>query len=93
MMGAMLISALIIFPALTSMRLCKTFLSVTVCSALISVTCFFIGANASFIGIPVIQGHSYVLRSLPTGATIVVANLIAFLAFWLISAIRRKAWR
>ncbi len=41
MMGALLISSLIIFPALTSMRLCKKFKSVTICSAIVSVTCFF----------------------------------------------------
>ncbi|MDR3051104.1 MAG: metal ABC transporter permease [Oscillospiraceae bacterium] len=90
MMGAMLISALIIFPALTSMRLCKTFRTVTLCSALVSVGCFFIGANASFIGIQVRQGHGFITRSLPTGATIVVVNLIAFLIFWLINAIKGR---
>ena len=42
-MGAMLISSLVIFPALTSMRICKHFRSVTICSAIVSVTCFFIG--------------------------------------------------
>jgi zinc transport system permease protein len=84
MMGAMLISALIIFPALTSMRLCKTFKTVTVCSAMVSLSCFFIGANISFVGIEVRQGHGTILRSLPTGATIVIVNLIAFLVFWLL---------
>ena len=43
MMGALLISSLIIFPALTSMRLCKSFKAVTISSAIISVVCFFIG--------------------------------------------------
>ncbi|MDR1620483.1 MAG: metal ABC transporter permease [Clostridiales bacterium] len=90
MMGAMLISALIIFPALTSMRLCKSFRAVTICSAAVSVVCFFIGANTSFIGIQVRQGHGYITRSLPTGATIVASNLIAFLVFSLINAIKEK---
>ena len=43
MMGALLISSLIIFPALTSMRLCKKFKTVTICSAAVSVTCYFFG--------------------------------------------------
>ena len=90
MMGAMLISALIIFPALTSMRLCKSFRAVTICSAMVSVICFFIGANASFIGIQVRQGHGFITRSLPTGATIVVVNLIAFFVFWLINTIKGR---
>jgi zinc transport system permease protein len=90
MMGAMLISALIIFPALTSMRLCKSFRAVTVCSAAVSVSCFFVGANASFIGIQVRQGHGYVARSLPTGATIVAVNLIAYVTFWLINTIKGR---
>jgi len=90
MMGAMLISALIIFPALTSMRLCKSFKGMTICSAAVSLACFFIGANASFIGIRVKHGSGYIARSLPTGATIVVVNLAAFLIFWLISALKGK---
>lgn len=71
MMGAMLISSLIIFPALTSMRVCKRFKTVTICSSLISVICFFIGVVISY------------LYETPTGASIVILNLIAFLLFWL----------
>ncbi|MDR1412953.1 MAG: metal ABC transporter permease, partial [Actinomycetes bacterium] len=59
MMGALLISSLIIFPALTSMRLCKTFRSVTICSAVVSVVCFFIGVVISY------------LKATPTGASVV----------------------
>jgi len=69
MMGAMLISALIIFPALTSMRICKRFKTVVVCSAAVSVTCFFIGVVLSY------------WYSLPTGASVVAVNIIAFLLF------------
>lgn len=47
-MGTLLISSLIIFPALTSMRLCKTFRSVILCSAVLSVICFVVGMSASF---------------------------------------------
>jgi len=70
MMGALLISSLIIFPALTSMRLCKKFKTVTICSAFISVVCFFIGVTGSY------------LYATPTGASVVIVNIIAFLLFW-----------
>jgi zinc transport system permease protein len=70
MMGAMLISSLIIFPALTSMRLLKKFKSVTLCSALLSAVCFFIGVVISYI------------YATPTGASIVMINIFAFLLFW-----------
>jgi len=69
MMGAMLISALIIFPALTSMRVCKRFKTVVLCSAAVSVACFFIGVVLSY------------WYSLPTGASVVAVNIIAFLLF------------
>lgn len=75
MMGALLISALIIFPALTSMSLCKSFRSVTICSVILSLVCFLIGITAS-----------YGLNT-PTGATVVVVNIIALIIFKLISRI------
>jgi zinc transport system permease protein len=75
MMGAMLISSLIIFPALTSMRLFKKFKSVTLCSAVLSVACFFTGVVISYI------------YATPTGASVVMINIFAFLAFWGIGAI------
>ncbi|MDR1209971.1 MAG: metal ABC transporter permease [Clostridiales bacterium] len=70
MMGALLISSLIIFPALTSMRLCKKFKSVTVCSAVVSVICFFVGVVISYV------------EATPTGASVVLVNIAAFLLFW-----------
>jgi zinc transport system permease protein len=70
MMGAMLISSLIIFPALTSMRVCRRFKTVTICSAVVSVACFFAGVVASY------------LYATPTGASVVIVNIIAFLLFW-----------
>lgn len=76
MMGALLISSLIIFPALTAMRVCKTFRSVTICSAVISVCCFFIG---------VLLSYAY---AAPTGASVVIINIFAFLAFSLIGRMR-----
>ncbi|MDR3315239.1 MAG: metal ABC transporter permease [Coriobacteriales bacterium] len=79
MMGALLISSLIIFPPLTAMRLCKTFRSVTIASALISLACFFIGVVVSFV------------CSTPTGATVVIINVLAFCLFWLLALLRSRA--
>jgi zinc transport system permease protein len=78
MMGALLISSLIIFPALTSMRLCKKFKTVTICSAFVSVFCFIIGIIFSFV------------YSVPTGAAVVLANIAAFLLFWTINIIKER---
>ncbi len=69
MMGALLISGLVIFPALTSMRVCKRFKSVIICSAVISVAGFFIGMISSY------------LLSLPTGASVVIVNILLFGVF------------
>ncbi|MBE5793289.1 MAG: metal ABC transporter permease [Clostridiales bacterium] len=77
-MGAMLISSLIIFPALTAMRLCRSFRSVTICAAILSVVCFMLGLCGSY------------LLDTPTGASVVVANIVAFLVFWLIGRIRER---
>lgn len=76
MMGALPISALIIFPALTSMSLCKSFRSVTICSVILSLVCFLVGITAS-----------YGLNT-PTGATVVVVNIIALIIFKLIAVFR-----
>lgn len=76
MMGALLISALIIFPALTSMSLCKSFRSVTICSVILSLVCFLVGITAS-----------YGLNT-PTGATVVVVNIIALIIFKIIAVFR-----
>ncbi len=77
MMGAMLISALIIFPALTSMRLFKTFRQVIISSAVVAVVCFFLGITVSY------------LFDLPGGASVVLINLAAMLVFSLLSMMRR----
>ena len=66
MMGSLLISSLIIFPALSAMRICKTFLKVVLLSAVFSVICFIIGITLSFF------------FDLPTGATIVIINILMF---------------
>lgn len=78
MMGAMLISSLIIFPALTSMRVFKSFLSVTVCSAILAVINFTIGLVCSYA------------FSIPAGASVVVANLGMFILFSLIAVVRKR---
>jgi zinc transport system permease protein len=78
MMGALLISSLIIFPALTSMRLCKTFKSVIICSAIVSVLCFFMGIVISYI------------YASPTGASIVIVNIIMFCAFCAANLLKRR---
>ena len=67
MMGAMLISSLVIFPALTAMRLFRSFRGVVVCAAVTSVVCFCTGLTISFA------------FSTPVGATVVAANLTLFL--------------
>ncbi len=77
LVGALLISSLMIFPSLTSMRVCKSFKSVTVCSAVVSVLCYFVGLICSY----------YI--DIPTGAGIVVLNLAVFLIFSLIGRIKR----
>lgn len=75
-MGTLLISSLIIFPALTSMQVCKTFKSVIITSAILSVMCFFAGISVSYI------------FETPTGASIVIINLISFIIFSLIRRIK-----
>ncbi|MDR2752833.1 MAG: metal ABC transporter permease [Oscillospiraceae bacterium] len=76
LMGAMLISSLIIFPALTAMRLCRSFRSVTVCAAVLSVVCFFVGIFTSYAW------------DTPAGASVVLVNLLGFLLFTTIAALR-----
>lgn len=77
MMGAMLISSLIIFPALTSMRIFKSFISVTVCSAVLAVINFSVGLVSSYV------------LSIPAGASVVVANLGMFLIFSLVAVVKK----
>lgn len=77
MMGAMLISSLIIFPALSSMRIFKSFHGVVVSSGILSIICFFIGMVISYI------------YSTPAGASVVVVNLGFFLLFSLIQTVER----
>ena len=74
LVGSLLISALIIFPALSAMRLCKSFLSVTVFSAVVSAPCAGVGILIS------------ILAGTPVGSTIVAAQIVVFGLCSLISA-------
>ena len=76
LVGSLLISALIIFPALSAMRLYKTFRAVTVCAATVSVVCALLGILVS------------VVAGTPTGSTIVAADIAVFFVFTLIGKIK-----
>ncbi len=79
LVGALLISALIIFPALSAMRIFKNFFSVIISAAIISVLCAVIGI---FIAI---------LYGTPVGSTIVAANIAVFLISMAIGKITKRA--
>ena len=76
LVGALLVSALVVFPALSAMRVFKSFFSVTVAAATISVIC-------SLIGIVVA-----ILAGTPVGSTIVAADIVVFGLFYLIGIAR-----
>ena len=78
LVGALLVSALVVFPALSAMRVFKSFFSVTVASAVISVLC-------SLTGILIA-----ILAGTPVGSTIVATDIVVFGAFYLFSLIREK---
>lgn len=78
LVGSLLISALIIFPAMSAMRLFKSFRSVTVCSAVLSVCCALAGLLIS------------ILAGTPTGSTIVAADIAVFLACCGIAKLQRR---
>lgn len=78
LVGALLVSALVVFPALSAMRVFKSFFSVTVAAATISVIC-------SLIGIVVA-----ILAGTPVGSTIVAADIVAFGLFYSTSMILGK---
>ena len=76
LVGSLLISALIIFPAMSAMRLFRSFRGVTVCSAVLSVTCALLGILVS------------ILWDTPVGSTIVAVDIGAFLVFCLIAKVQ-----
>ena len=67
LVGSLLISALIVFPTLAAMRVCRSFLGVTICAAVLSVACALIGMLTAILG------------GTPVGSTIVAADMLAFL--------------
>lgn len=76
MMGAIMISALIVFPAMSSVQVCKSFKGVVICSAAVSLVTFIIGFTAAC------------LTSLQTGAAVVACQLCAFIIFSAFAAVR-----
>lgn len=78
LVGSLLISALIIFPSLSAMRVFKSFKSVIICSSVISVICAGLGIIAS------------ILFSTPVGSTIVTADIAVFFIFSIIAALYRR---
>lgn len=78
LVGSLLISALVVFPALSAMRIFKSFRSVTVCAAIISVTCTIAG---------ILSAAQF---DTPVGSTIVVADIVVFAVFSLIGWITQK---
>ena len=76
MMGALLISSLIIFPALTSMRVCRTFKSVIIIAAVISVVCLIAGVTLSYVA------------ATPAGASVVLANLVMMVLYTVVGTVK-----
>lgn len=76
LVGSLLVSALVIFPALSAMRVFKSFRSVTVCASVISVVCALIGIIVS------------ILMDTPVGSTIVITDIAAFLVCTIIGKIK-----
>lgn len=78
LVGSLLISALIIFPALSAMRVFKSFRSVVVCSACVSVFCAGVGIFTS------------IMAGTPVGSTIVVTDILVFFVFCILSLFTRR---
>jgi len=78
LVGSLLISALIIFPALSAMRVFKSYLKVIICSAITSVVCAVVGILIS------------ILASTPVGSTIVAVDIVVFIAFCIAGVITNK---
>ena len=78
LVGSLLISALVIFPALSAMRVFRSFLSVTICSAVLSVSCAGSGILIS------------ILAGTPVGSTIVAVDILAFAVFSLVGKVLKR---
>ncbi|MDO4537509.1 MAG: metal ABC transporter permease [Coriobacteriales bacterium] len=79
LVGALLLSALVVFPCMAAMRVCHTFRSVTLCSAIISVVAALVGMLVS------------ILFSTPVGATIVMFDAVAFVVLSIVGSLRGGA--
>ena len=79
LVGALLVSALVIFPALSAMRVFKSFKSVTVCAVILSVTCTALGILIS------------ILTGTPVGSMVVAVDIAGFIVFSAVGSFARKA--
>ena len=77
LVGTLLISALVIFPAVSAMRIFKSFKAVTICSAIFSVACAVLGILIS------------ILAETPVGSTIVAIDILGFLGFSIIGMTKK----
>lgn len=80
LVGSLLVSALIVFPVISAMRLFKTFKSVTIASCIISVFCAVVGLTVS------------ILIGSPVGSTIVGIEVIVFVLFYIVSTLREASY-
>lgn len=78
LVGSLLISALVIFPALSAMRVFKSFKSVTVCSACLSVVCASLGILISIV------------VATPVGSTVVAVDIVAFVIFYIVGLVKGR---
>ena len=78
MMGALLISGLVIFPALSAMRLCRQFKHVIICASVLSVLCFAAGTVASYA------------LAIPTGASVVCMNILVLLCCYGVGKLKER---
>lgn len=76
LVGSLLISALVIFPALSAMRVFKNFKAVTICSAVFSVSCALLGILISIVA------------GTPVGSTIVAVDIAGFFVFFVIGSVK-----
>ena len=78
LVGSLLISALVIFPALSAMRVFKSFRSVTICAACVSVVCSLLGILLSML----------IEKGAPVGSMIVAVDIVVFGVFYLIGTLK-----
>lgn len=80
LVGSLLVTALIIFPAISSMKVFNNFKTITLCSALVSVVCTLIGLIAS------------ILASTPVGSSIIVIDLLCYIVFCIIGKVKGNVY-